>query len=157
MIEALPRELRRELVHYQNNHIKEKFLTDFEYYGLTPLEDERILHIYTYDPPYQILNKTLCNLGCNALGISNLKSDSLLYVYGFRNGESGEDSWELICRYRTLIGIKYIYYTASCYFSGFDCDGYGSGQLYLCDKYEPLIHHCVTENVCNELELDKFL
>ena len=155
MIEALPKELRKELVLYQNSDIKKEFLTGFDNYGLTPLSDGYLV-VYTYDPPYQILNnKVACNLGCDALGISNLKSDSLLYVYGFRDGENDGPSWEVICRYQTSIGVKYVYYTAWCDYTGFDCRG--GADIYLCDNYQALIHHCVTQGVCNELELDKFL
>ena len=162
MIEALPKELRKELVLYQNSDIKDKFLKDFDNRILAAIGDEWLynwcLSVYTYDPPYQIVNKTLLDFENDTLGMSNLKDNSLLYVYGFKNRESVEDSWELICRYQTSIGVKYIYYTASedCgYYRVGDYDG--GGHLYMCDKYEPLIHHCVTQRICNELELDKFL
>ena len=165
MIETLPRDLRRELVLYRNNQIKNDFRYSFsiienEYLFTPHLTKLRgIISIYTYDQAKKKVH-LLCESNVDkgssvikSLGISNLIDGPVLYVYGFRLGKLDEYSWELICLYQTSIGLKYIYCT--CHFDHRIYDL--NTEIYLCDKYEPLIHDCISEDICKQLNLERFL
>ncbi len=124
----------------------EKFLEDFEeiFYFLNykrdhpiPTSDEHIFFYYSYENVFMTLFKRNMKSEKINLDLISLPRD-IKKIYWYRKGTNDEIDWNFLCKikynepqYGSTKKRKflYIYFVASCDYTGFDCQGTMKGYV----------------------------
>lgn len=119
----------------------------------TPIEDpdpEQLEYPFSYIPMYDLRRFCGTVLGePEELDPGNFPHNIAEY-YWIQEGMNDEEEWRCLCK---LENGYYVYYTASCDYTGFDCDG--GMDMYIASTREGIFQGALTEDDRRTIVRDK--
>jgi hypothetical protein len=123
--------------------------------------------LLAFTEPFEYLNKTneysyknICmttfnkNMKADVIDTTNiLFPRDIISVYWYREGENDEESWEFIGKIKYKNNFRYVYYSAWCDYTGFDC--MGGMKLYFSKSMKKLFDLCISHDIVQLIKNEK--